>query len=258
MATNLSGSITDTDNIIYPTNDDVLTGERPYRVVIESEVLHVRAAEYIGSASEATRWTVDRGQEGTTAASHAAGTAVTAAGAYGAGGGGGVTVDNQSDPPAAVTTLIAPGADVSIPGAATLAGIQLRRLGPLALDAASFDIDHMAQLWTLAAGTILMEVWAEVTVAGWGSDLTIGTENFPQAVSVFQVGAADALEVVEDGYSHGQRTGPQLAVSHDIGCACRGRTVPGRCVTEVVLFSTCITPGTGEADLYALIAEPAA
>lgn len=35
-------------------------------------------------------------------------------------GSAGVLVDNGTDPPAAVTTLVAPGADVSVPGEATL------------------------------------------------------------------------------------------------------------------------------------------
>jgi len=43
-------------------------------------------------------------------------------------GGTGVTVDNQSDPPASVTTLVAPGADVSTPGSATLRPITMIQL----------------------------------------------------------------------------------------------------------------------------------
>lgn len=68
------------------------------------------------------RWSVTRGQNGSAKAAHAAGTALTAG--WG-GGGGGVTVDNGTDPPAAVTTLVAPGADVSTPGQATLIAARL-------------------------------------------------------------------------------------------------------------------------------------
>lgn len=68
--------------------------------------------------------TVRRGIEGSTAASHDAGTALEAPifGA-GAGGGGGVTVDNEVDPPAEVTTLVAPGVVVGAGSALMLPAI---------------------------------------------------------------------------------------------------------------------------------------
>lgn len=75
----------------------------PTAYTIESEVVNV-----VGGG-RALSVTVQRGIGGTTAASHVNGSTLTAANAF-AGGGGGVTVDNQSDPPAEVTTLIAPGA----------------------------------------------------------------------------------------------------------------------------------------------------
>lgn len=64
---------------------------------------------------------VRRGTAGTTAASHNNGSTLTPI--YGAGtSGGGLIVDNQSDPPAEVTTLIVPGATITgdeatLPGA---------------------------------------------------------------------------------------------------------------------------------------------
>jgi hypothetical protein len=67
-----------------------------------------------GRAFLRTYWSVDRGVAGTTAASHSSGASLTQYYPDAATvGGSGVTVDNGVDAPAAVTTLVAPGAVIA-------------------------------------------------------------------------------------------------------------------------------------------------
>jgi hypothetical protein len=75
---------------------------------------------------------VERAVGGTSGASHSSGATLTRYYPAAAAAAGGVTVDNQSDPPAEVTTLIAPGATISGDEATLASGEQrVIRLGPL-------------------------------------------------------------------------------------------------------------------------------
>jgi hypothetical protein len=94
---------------------------------------------------------VRRGIAGTIKASHIQGSTLTPNYGLGGGGGGaGLTVDNQSDPPAEVTTLIAPGADMSTPGTAdmsTAVGVQRVSLAEVEV---AFDAEDFVDPSTLA------------------------------------------------------------------------------------------------------------
>jgi hypothetical protein len=104
MAT-LASAVTDHDGILTLTAPlDV--GRYPTRYTLESEVVCV-----IGGSGTAAV-SVIRGADDTDAASHAGGATLSAA-PVGSGGGAGLTLDNQSDPPTAITTLVAPGATIS-------------------------------------------------------------------------------------------------------------------------------------------------
>lgn len=90
--------------------------------------------------------------------------------------GGAMTVDNQSDPPAAVTTIVAPGADVSVPGQATLSGSGVQTvtlLGPYNVTFETPDIfTNGVLLDTLPAGIIVISSWAEPTAMFLGGTVT--------------------------------------------------------------------------------------
>lgn len=105
----LSANITATQTLI-PVDAGLTNGtfQYPLHFTVDSEALRV-----VGRAHETT-WLVERGIAGTTAATHSSAATLTRYYPDGAtGAGGSLTVDNQSDPPAAVTTLIAPGATIA-------------------------------------------------------------------------------------------------------------------------------------------------
>jgi hypothetical protein len=119
-------------------------------------------------------WSVDRGVAGTTAATHSNGATLTQyyPDAAGGVGGSGVNVDNGVDPPAAVTTLVAPGAVIAGDSATLLT---TRLLGPFTVTSATPDIGDGAFLADIAEGTIIVRTWAVTDTAfDTGAILTIG------------------------------------------------------------------------------------
>lgn len=104
--TALSAAIGTTDTSFSTSDDSVLgTTGYPVRLQIENEKIDVRSAQYVGDAR--TRWYVDRGVDGTAAATHDAGVAITTVSA--GGGGGGVTVTDGTTTVAATTVTAPPG-----------------------------------------------------------------------------------------------------------------------------------------------------
>jgi hypothetical protein len=85
-------------------------------------------------------------------------------------GGSGVTVDNGTDPPAAVTTLVAPGAVLN-EGSATLLGLRL--LGPFRANFDDIGIDAdpggFAVGVTIPQDTVVIKAWV-TAVTSWVAD----------------------------------------------------------------------------------------
>lgn len=137
-----------------------------------------------GRAGTRAYWSVDRGVAGTTAATHTNGATLTQYYPDAAsGGGGGVTVDNGTDPPTAVTTLVAPGALID-DSTATLgpqstreqfnngAGASINSGSLTALEWASIfgdapllDLTDPAAPTVIAAGTYAVSVSCGLTAA---------------------------------------------------------------------------------------------
>jgi len=142
MAT-LAANISAATRLIQVTGGESVT--LPFSFRLDDELLdlagfdpHPLVAGFRQSGSDRTRWRVNRGAGGSTAASHTAGATLKAAKAAAVSaenltppvpfadageGAGGVTVDNTVDPPFNATTLIAPGAIESAPDEADLTEI---------------------------------------------------------------------------------------------------------------------------------------
>jgi hypothetical protein len=130
MAT-LTGNISATQTVIPVSGSAPQTGSY---FIVDSE-----AVKFLGTSRGPQGrsffrdyWSIDRGVAGTTAATHSNGAALTQYYPDAAGGVGdsGVTVDNGTDPPAAVTTLVAPGAVIA-GEQATLAALSFQLIGPV-------------------------------------------------------------------------------------------------------------------------------
>jgi hypothetical protein len=170
--TQLTAAVSDTATL---WTVDVLP-DAPY-VQVEDELVAVES-RFPGGIYTPTGATippkirVDRAEAGTTAASHANGSTLTPVYGAGTSGGGGLTVDNQSDPPAEVTTLIAPGADLSTPGEAELVGSPLSAANDAGVDTAWSDdtLDYLLRLVGPSGD------WPNNT-QGWASFLVLEDEN---------------------------------------------------------------------------------
>jgi hypothetical protein len=151
-------------------------------------------------AAVASRIRVQRGVGGTTAASHADGTTLTplippAAASV---GGGGVTVDNQSDPPAEVTTLIAPGwtldgDEATVPEGGGGGGLVLSETEPEDADTGT--------IW-LKPSTLR---YRQKAVVDWEPDLTLfveATEAGEQALTGARSAATGDNAAITDLYSN--------------------------------------------------------
>jgi hypothetical protein len=170
--------------------------------------------------------------------------------------GSGVTVDNGTDPPAAVTTLVAPGADVSTPGQADLAGVlQFRRIGPFAV---AFDDD------VAFPGKLLAEVAADETVilawmtpkatldgnAGpFNVDIVLHSPNDNYSLAVYLGGGNEEVEMQAE---RPVGTGPSSTIIH------RVVTAGVACELRCALYDGNNDPLiAGEVYVNALIATPA-
>jgi hypothetical protein len=113
MAT-LTGNISASQTVIPVSGDAPQTGSF---FTVDSESIQFLGTSRGPQGRSFLRdyWSVDRGVAGTTAATHSNGATLTQyyPDAAGGVGGSGVTVDNGTDPPAAVTTLAAAGAVIA-------------------------------------------------------------------------------------------------------------------------------------------------
>jgi hypothetical protein len=107
----LAGNIT-ADQTTIPVSGDAPTSGSYFIIGSEAILFLGTSRGPQGRAFLRSYWSVDRGVAGTTKATHSNGATLTQyyPDAAGGVGGSGVTVDNLTDPPAAVTTLVAPGA----------------------------------------------------------------------------------------------------------------------------------------------------
>jgi hypothetical protein len=111
-------------------------------------------------------------------------------------GGAGVTVDNQSDPPAEVTTLIAPGATLA-PDEATLG------LGPLGADGVLSDVlvidgsalDPGSSVVTVSAPANASGTFFKVQIGNGGSTKIEAIGNGAGGIDTFRI-RADYLELL--------------------------------------------------------------
>jgi hypothetical protein len=253
---------------------------------VEDEVVSIGAHSQSRAAvtPDPLKIRVARGVGGT-AVSHDSGTTLTpfapqfGASAIDAGGGGGVTVDNQSDPPAAVTTLIASGADVSTPGEATLpVGVQqVRLLGPYEFSFDTPGIDsgiYLTGIFELTSGTILLDLWLEI-VNRWNPGGTPNTTLYVEAndgVDIFDYPGVpiSGAEITADTSDVGDVLAANLSTDPAPFFSARtygehasgfSRLLPSRVFETAPLYLAVDQNGAtaiaGQARIYALIAEPA-
>jgi hypothetical protein len=199
-------------------------------------------------------WSVDRGVAGTTAATHSNGTALTQYYPDSAGGvgGSGVTVDNGTDPPASVTTLVAPGADVSTPGTADLSGaIQLRVFRhTIRWDDTVGGFGEQI-IGEMAAGEVVIFGTLFITEA-WVQDPVGETEV------MYGVGATNAFNIVYDMADVGTSLLSPLSTSIAVATPYVIAESGDKLWAEVIPSNGIGALVSGEADIYAIIATPAA
>ena len=226
-------------------------------LTVESETVSVLAhfpAQYQmtdGSVSPA-RIRVARGAGGTTAASHSDGTTITPLIPPAGAGGGGLTVDNGTDPPAEVTTLIAPGAVIDGSEAMLPIGtLTLRQFGPFAVSGATSGIGDPEgiEIATIAAGVTLNDVWItgpDVSGEGTGS-LQINVQDIEDANRLICQAAVTTIE----------RDGPGEHGVTSMHFETGGPTVA---ITELSLRAVLIGGDwtLGSAKIYYITTEPAA
>lgn len=230
--------------------DSVLAIESnyPFPITVDSENMSVIRKRGIGAGIQVR---VERGQNGSRPVGHAAGATITAG--WG-GGSGGVTVDNGSDPPAAVTTLVAAGADVSTPGTATLLNMRLLGPFPVAFNTAGLNNPNTGDGYEIAsiipAGALFTAFWMQdnqwdvagtaTLVAGRPNQGGAGGTLKSYAAQPGDAPAAATWEMVLDTDSPG--AGWMLALE------------------EMSLYAAfwpdAGNPTTGAANIYALISQP--
>ena len=168
-------------------------------LTVESEVVQVTAtfpAQYQRGegTTSASRIRVIRGAGGTTAATHSSGTSLTPLipPSSSGGGGAGLTLDNQSDPPTIITSLVSAGA--------TIVGSE----GTLP--------------WQTPEGTLLMSLPSDVSNTAIKVDIG-GTEVFAASQLGLQVHLGDPDLVgsgyVLKGYVPENQVGPRLQIEGD-------------------------------------------
>ena len=197
---------------------------------------------------------------------HTAATALTELNPYVAseGGGGAIAVDNTVDPPAEVTTLIAPGAVISGDEAdlSSVLGEQLiRRIGPFRVNFNTGDIfnENSIELAELISGTVVLRSWTEI-ITEWngastpGDTFIVGAKGFGEAD--FDYTATSTSLIGGIGPSGSATRSPEDQLDPDF---------PPRVVRifggvgHLVASVSITSEGTqGAVDVYALIAEPAA
>jgi hypothetical protein len=209
-----------------------------------------------------------RGVGGSTAASHTSGATLTRyyPEAPGGTGSGGVTVDNTVDPPAAVTTLVAPAAIVSGDTATFPLGLAL--IGPYTAD---FDADDLGDIgWIplvqVPASTVVLRLIARVTEA-WdvaNAHLRLQIARDHDGNSDYRtLGQVPCFEVTSPVNTLDPSSEVWMEANYQNAAPGDGLafTVAGAGPAGAwlgVFPHTDDTPTAGSADIYALIATPAA
>lgn len=282
MALSLVSDITATQTTFDVAGADPLT-EGELRT-IDSEHVLIRTAVPATLAfgeSARQRLTVYRGAVGSAKAAHSAAATLTAT-VFGTGGG--VTVDNQVDEPAEVTTLVVPGATISGDEAdlSAISGLQtIRRLGPYRVNFDDTDagvsiigseVGKVRVGDPIAADTVIVAAWP-VLVTNFNN---LGTDPFltldlygPHASGADTPGVfgENIFQIDPSAGAYGDEGGPSgygvgIAQGPGAGRWEKG-PMPVICYDEVTLVAKWGgtdpgTPSQGAVDIYALIAEPAA
>jgi hypothetical protein len=271
MAT-LSGNITATQRSIRVSDGAAVTPG--LRVRVDDELIDFIRFEpypYINGVRQkgldATRWVVTRGVGDSVAASHLAGATLTAAVQASvssetlappdpfadAGGGSGITIDNQDDPPAEVTTLIAPGATVA-GGTATL--VVPRLLGPFRVN---FDTPEVSTNGVelagsaFVAGAVIIRTWAVHTdpAAAWNP---AGSVEFQVLDWVTQTVLLSLYDPKLVGFPGQELT---RISAQPTNLSDHPYVSPDANSIGVYVDIASGTPTAGSADVYAVIVEPA-
>lgn len=229
-----------------------------------------------GRAYQRAYWSVDRGIAGTTAATHLSGATLTEYHPDANGGaGGGVNVDNGVDAPAAVTTLVAPGAVIdgssaTLPVTFRLASVAVTYQTPGA------EVYPGAPLFAVVAGEWIVDYWIQlqtqfnVTNTDW-TYLQLGLATDGPVSSdgpSWNIGTANALETTTptgdlELNAHGGLTDPFDHGAASIGNQGFARIVPARVRVDCNVTGFIGTDGTGGLSVgaltaFAIIATPAA
>jgi hypothetical protein len=180
-------------------------------------------------------------------------------------GGASVLVNNGVDAPAAVTTLVAPGAVIA-GDMATLLYVQLFKKTVHFDDVGLRANPGVATGWDVAVGAWITDAWVVLTTAfDSGSFLTLQTDvNGDSVMPGVPVDDVSLLEYAEGDLSQaldGEPAGPFLdARSRFIAAGVGGRVIPAKLLggSFYVRVSNAASPLTvGEAEVYAIIATPA-
>jgi hypothetical protein len=180
------------------------------------------------------------------------------------GGSGGVNVDNGTDPPAAVTTLVAPGA-VIMDGTADLSAVlQLRLIGPFSIDyTMGALLSSEVELDALASGTYVLNAWAFVTTH-WTASPPLGENDLHMNIGVGNATDGTALATADAALSaRDADPGLPFALTENVANGAAGVSKSIVKVTDdgqflcvdMQNFGAALTAGA--ADIYAIIAVPA-
>lgn len=275
MAT-LNGNITATQRNIRVTDGAAVLPSQRLRLDDELiDFIRFEPYPYINGVRrhglDPTRWVVSRGVGDSVNASHLSGATLTAAvqasvssdtltppDPFADGtGGSGVTVDNQSDPPVEVTTLVVPGATIA-GNEADLSGVlRMRLLGPFPITYQTADLETGATVATVAAGSLVIKAFL-ITSAFFEESLGAN----PGGILIRLDNGADSVELTNYDPEN-QRIGNASArgeggvLDFSAGGIQTSVQVIAQCELVVQIFpNTALVAGAGS--VYALIAEPVA
>jgi hypothetical protein len=233
--------------------------------------------QHIGFATPTPIWSqtflqlyIARGQLGTTAASHLSGaaltyvrpeflsaTAETDPGPFetGGAGGGGVTVDNLTDPPMSVTTLIAPGAQIS-GSEATLLTTYL--LGPYTVNWNDSNVGtDVHEVGPIDDGLLIVNGWMFPTTPWTHTGGAPVTSSFYITVHVASaLGGGHEADLTVASYD-GVQTFNSGAEPDPAGVGSVYKSVALTDATSTIGFQAYADAGTltaGVADIYLLVA----
>jgi hypothetical protein len=267
MALTLKEAITATQTTLDVSGADAILADYIYSIgdeyILVRNMPEVATLKFGEAAYQ--RLTVLRGIQGTTKAAHDADAALTQV--TPSVGGGGVTIDNQSDPPASVTTLVAPGATISGSEADLSGVLRVRQLGPFRITSATagtvgggvaadnFGGGAPVEVAPIPDGAIIIQAWPEiVTMPAEPGGATIKRIT----IGIAPTGDPDAYGVMTPSWFIGPSDqGAFFGTSRDYNDIDSVWRSVQDCSLVAVLVSDAWQWTGGEFDIYVLIAVPA-